>query len=99
MSRFAVTVTVAIALCAACGGPSKENKEVCQKGYDRYVQCTGEIMGKELQKMVASPEKDGRDQCAKDQRTVDAYKKCFATDTSCKAFMDCVMNIAMADPR
>jgi Cys-rich protein (TIGR04453 family) len=97
MSRIAV---IAIALVAACGGPSKENKEVCQKGYDRYVQCIGETMGKEMQKMVASPEKDGRDQCAKDQRTVDAYKKCFAnSDTSCQAFMDCVMDIAMADPR
>lgn len=98
MSRIALTV--ALVLFAACGGPSKENKEVCQKGYDRYVQCVGEIMGPEMQKMASQPGKDGRDACAKDQRTVDAYKKCFAnSDASCKTFMDCVMDIAMADPR
>lgn len=95
MSRIALTAAFAVAAC----GPSKENKEVCQKGYDRYVQCMGEVMGPEMQKMVASPEKDGRDVCAKDQRTVDAYKKCFADrNATCKAFMDCVMDIAMAEP-
>lgn len=35
--------------------------------------------------------------CAADERTVNAYKKCLPS-TTCDQFMDCVMEIAMAEP-
>jgi hypothetical protein len=80
----------------ACGG-SKEAKEVCQKAADRYVQCVGEVLGPEAKTMVSAPEKDGREACAKDDRTVEAYKKCLPK-TTCDEFMDCVMDLAMQEP-
>lgn len=60
MTRF----VLAIGLLAACG-PSNEAKEVCQKAADRYVQCVGEVLGEEAKAMVSSPQKDGREACAR----------------------------------
>jgi hypothetical protein len=90
--------SIAFVALVACGGPSAENKEVCQKAHDRYVQCVGETMGEDMKKMVASPEKDGRAACAKSQPTVDAYKNCLPK-TSCDQFMSCVMDLAMQEPK
>jgi Cys-rich protein (TIGR04453 family) len=84
-------------LATACGGSSKADREICQRAADRYTQCVGEVLGEEAKAMVSAPEKDGRDQCAADPRTVDAYKKCLPKQ-SCNEFMDCVMDLAMAAP-
>ena len=82
---------------AACTKASSEAKEICQQASDRYVQCVGEVLGPEAKALVSAPEKDGREQCAKDPRTVDAYKKCLPK-ASCDEFMSCVMTSRCSSP-
>lgn len=94
MTRLAL-VTL---LLAACGSSSsKDARDICQRAADRYVQCVGEVLGEEAKAMVSAPGKDGRAQCERDERTVDAYRVCLPK-ASCDAFMDCVLELAMQEP-
>ncbi len=88
---------LAVVATTACGGANKEAEEICQRAADRYTQCVGEVLGDEAKRIVSAPEKDGRAQCAADDRTVQAYKKCLPMAT-CDEFMNCTMDIAMATP-
>ena len=92
--KLVLALSLGLALLA-CG--NKEAKEVCQQAADRYVQCVGEVLGPEAKAMVSAPGKDGREQCAADEKTVEAYKKCLPK-TTCDEFMDCVMDLAMQEP-
>ena len=84
-----------VAGALACGS-SAENKKICEQAAERYIQCTEEIMGKEMADHARS--KDGIDECAQSQRTVDWYKdKCLPKKT-CEEFMDCTMDLAMQEP-
>lgn len=95
MTKLAVVAGVVLGLGLSACGSNAENREICDRARDRYIQCVGEVLGDEAQRLVSSPAKDGREQCAGDQRTVDAYKQCLPKD-SCTEFMDCVVDIAMA---
>ncbi|MBK9033129.1 MAG: hypothetical protein IPL61_17975 [Myxococcales bacterium] len=91
---------VVAAVTTACGSkaPSAANQQICEQAAARYVRCVGEELGPEAQRMAASPDKDGVAACARSQRTVDWYRdKCLPT-TTCKAFMDCTLDLAMQEP-
>lgn len=93
LARLYQTMRIVLAsllLVAACGS-SKENKAVCKKAGERYLQCVGEILGPEMQGMAAK--NDGTAACARDDKTVAMYKKCLPSAT-CSEFMDCMTGYA-----
>ncbi len=98
-ARAPMLVTAAV-LVAGCGSkaPSAANQQICTQAAERYVRCVGEELGPEAQRVAASPDKDGVAACARSQRTVAWYRdKCLPT-TTCKAFMDCTLDLAMQEP-
>lgn len=98
--RVALAATLAAVAVAACGSsaPTAANQQLCQQAADRYVQCVGEVMGPDAQRMAASPDKDGVAACARSARTVAWYRdKCLPMST-CKEFMACTLDLAMQEP-
>jgi hypothetical protein len=94
-SRIGLVLLVGLAAAAACHRPSKEDRDICDRAATRYVTCVGEILGPEAQRIASSPEKDGRDACARDEKTIDLYRTCLPK-TACDEFMDCLTGYAEA---
>jgi hypothetical protein len=84
-----------ILLLVACSKPSKEDRDICDRAATKYIQCVGELLGPEMQKMASSKDKDGREACAGDAKTVDLYRTCLPK-ASCQEFMDCMTSYAEA---
>jgi len=91
-SRIALALLVAL---AGCHRPSKESREICDRAATRYIQCVGEVLGPEMQQIASSKDKDGREACARDDKTVDLYRACLPK-ASCNEFMDCLTEYAEA---
>lgn len=90
-----IGLALLVVLAAACRRPSKEDRDICDRAATRYVTCVGEILGPEAQKMASSPEKDGREACARDDKTIELYRTCLPKAT-CGEFMDCLTDYAAA---
>lgn len=87
-------------VAAACGAraPSAADHQLCQQAADRYVQCVGEVLGPDAQRVAASPDKDGVASCARSARTVAWYRdKCLPMST-CQEFMACTFDLATQAP-
>ena len=85
---------IAALFVSACG-PSRETRDLCQRAANKYTTCIGEILDPDAVAMARAKEKDGIQQCAGDDKTVEMYRTCLPK-TSCDDFMQCMEDYAAA---